>query len=198
MAQGTPVWAGHPCSRALPTGTARLLSPGTPGVWSAASLLPGRTAELGLGDSSGGYRPGCVSCGPHDSPAPAGGGGWRFTSTPLAGLKHFPEAGIHYADSTTGDGRPLDVQFSGNCSLEKFYDDPKSNDGNSYRLQSWLYASRLLQYADALEHLLSTGAPASPAEQEFLHASAASGRDEPERGLCVGFLCQSGGGEWER
>lgn len=73
------------------------------------------------------------------------------------GLKHFPEAGIHYADSTTGDGRPLDLQFSGGCSLEKFYDDPKSNDGNSYRLQSWLYASRLLQYADALEHLLSTG-----------------------------------------
>uniref|UniRef100_A0A5F9CSQ1 NADH dehydrogenase [ubiquinone] 1 alpha subcomplex subunit 10, mitochondrial n=1 Tax=Oryctolagus cuniculus TaxID=9986 RepID=A0A5F9CSQ1_RABIT len=74
-----------------------------------------------------------------------------------SGLKHFPEAGIHYADSTTGDGRPLDLQFSGGCSLEKFYDDPKSNDGNSYRLQSWLYASRLLQYADALEHLLSTG-----------------------------------------
>ncbi|XP_008067096.1 NADH dehydrogenase [ubiquinone] 1 alpha subcomplex subunit 10, mitochondrial [Carlito syrichta] len=73
------------------------------------------------------------------------------------GLKHFPEAGIHYADSTTGDGKPLDVAFSGNCSLEKFYDDPQSNDGNSYRLQSWLYASRLLQYADALEHLLSTG-----------------------------------------
>ncbi|XP_059559756.1 NADH dehydrogenase [ubiquinone] 1 alpha subcomplex subunit 10, mitochondrial isoform X1 [Myotis daubentonii] len=73
------------------------------------------------------------------------------------GLKHFPEAGIHYVDSTTGDGKPLDVQYSGNCSLEKFYDDPKSNDGNSYRLQSWLYASRLLQYADALEHLLSTG-----------------------------------------
>ncbi|KAM9692484.1 NADH dehydrogenase [ubiquinone] 1 alpha subcomplex subunit 10, mitochondrial isoform 5-T5 [Dama dama] len=73
------------------------------------------------------------------------------------GLKHFPEAGIHYADSTTGDGKPLPVQFSGNCSLEKFYDDPKSNDGHSYRLQAWLYASRLLQYADALEHLLSTG-----------------------------------------
>ncbi|KAI5281445.1 Nadh Dehydrogenase [Ubiquinone] 1 Alpha Subcomplex Subunit 10 [Manis pentadactyla] len=73
------------------------------------------------------------------------------------GLKHFPEAGIHYADSTTGDGRDLAAEFSGNCSMEKFYDDPKSNDGNSYRLQSWLYASRLLQYADALEHLLSTG-----------------------------------------
>lgn len=73
-------------------------------------------------------------------------------------MRYFPEAGIHYADSTTGDGKPLDVELSGNCSLEKFYDDPKSNDGNSYRLQSWLYASRLLQYADALEHLLSTGA----------------------------------------
>uniref|UniRef100_A0A8C0NL39 NADH dehydrogenase [ubiquinone] 1 alpha subcomplex subunit 10, mitochondrial n=1 Tax=Canis lupus familiaris TaxID=9615 RepID=A0A8C0NL39_CANLF len=61
------------------------------------------------------------------------------------GLRHFPEAGIHYADSTTGDGRPLDVEFSGSCSME------------NYRLQSWLYANRLLQYADALEHLLSTG-----------------------------------------
>ncbi|XP_037705356.1 NADH dehydrogenase [ubiquinone] 1 alpha subcomplex subunit 10, mitochondrial [Choloepus didactylus] len=77
--------------------------------------------------------------------------------TEKLGLKHFPEAGIHYADSTTGDGKELDIEFSGNCSLEKFYDDPKSNDGNSYRLQSWLYTSRLLQYADALEHLLSTG-----------------------------------------
>lgn len=81
----------------------------------------------------------------------------RFTCPVSAGLKHFPEAGIHYADSTTGDGKPLSTEYSGNCSLEKFYDDPKSNDGNSYRLQSWLYASRLLQYADALEHLLSTG-----------------------------------------
>lgn len=92
-------------------------------------------------------------------------GGEAFTSPVTgrfsSGLKHFPEAGIHYADSTTGDGRPLDVEFSGNCSLEKFYDDPKSNDGNSYRLQSWLYANRLLQYADALEHLLSTGAVAT-------------------------------------
>ncbi|XP_054426362.1 NADH dehydrogenase [ubiquinone] 1 alpha subcomplex subunit 10, mitochondrial isoform X2 [Pteronotus mesoamericanus] len=73
------------------------------------------------------------------------------------GMRHFPEAGIHYVDSTTGDGRLLDPELSGSCSLEKFYDDPKSNDGNSYRLQSWLYANRLLQYADALEHLLSTG-----------------------------------------
>ncbi|KAF6115212.1 NADH:ubiquinone oxidoreductase subunit A10 [Phyllostomus discolor] len=73
------------------------------------------------------------------------------------GMRHFPEAGVHYVDSTTGDGRSLDMELSGNCSLEKFYDNPKSNDGNSYRLQSWLYANRLLQYADALEHLLSTG-----------------------------------------
>ncbi|XP_033085537.1 NADH dehydrogenase [ubiquinone] 1 alpha subcomplex subunit 10, mitochondrial isoform X4 [Trachypithecus francoisi] len=73
------------------------------------------------------------------------------------GFKHFPEAGIHYADSTTGDGKPLAVEYSGNLSLEKFYDDPRSNDGHSYRLQSWLYSSRLLQYSDALEHLLTTG-----------------------------------------
>ncbi|PNI15551.1 NDUFA10 isoform 8, partial [Pan troglodytes] len=73
------------------------------------------------------------------------------------GFKHFPEAGIHYPDSTTGDGKPLAADYNGNCSLEKFYDDPRSNDGNSYRLQSWLYSSRLLQYSDALEHLLTTG-----------------------------------------
>lgn len=73
------------------------------------------------------------------------------------GLKHFPEAGLHYAASITGDGKPLDEELTGSCSLEKFYDNPRSNDGNSYRLQSWVYSSRLLQYADALEHLLSTG-----------------------------------------
>ncbi|XP_053775281.1 NADH dehydrogenase [ubiquinone] 1 alpha subcomplex subunit 10, mitochondrial [Desmodus rotundus] len=73
------------------------------------------------------------------------------------GMKHFPEAGVHYVASTSGDGQPLDMELSGNCSLEKFYDNPRSNDGNSYRLQSWLYANRLLQYSDALEHLLSTG-----------------------------------------
>lgn len=38
------------------------------------------------------------------------------------GMKHYPEAGIQYSSSTTGDGRPLDIEFSGNCSLEKFYD----------------------------------------------------------------------------
>uniref|UniRef100_A0A452U2T3 NADH dehydrogenase [ubiquinone] 1 alpha subcomplex subunit 10, mitochondrial n=1 Tax=Ursus maritimus TaxID=29073 RepID=A0A452U2T3_URSMA len=49
------------------------------------------------------------------------------------GLKHFPEAGVHYADSTTGDGRALDLELSGSYSMEKFYDDPRSNDGHSYR-----------------------------------------------------------------
>ncbi|XP_013013093.1 NADH dehydrogenase [ubiquinone] 1 alpha subcomplex subunit 10, mitochondrial isoform X2 [Cavia porcellus] len=73
------------------------------------------------------------------------------------GLKHFPEAGLQYVTSVSGDGKPLDEELAGNCSLEKFYDNPQSNDGNSYRLQSWLYCNRLLQYADALEHLLSTG-----------------------------------------
>ena len=73
------------------------------------------------------------------------------------GMKNFPEAGIQYSSSTTVDRRSLDIEFSGNCSLEKFYGDPKSNDGNSYRLQSQLYASRLLQYSDTLEQLLATG-----------------------------------------
>ncbi|XP_012371488.1 NADH dehydrogenase [ubiquinone] 1 alpha subcomplex subunit 10, mitochondrial [Octodon degus] len=73
------------------------------------------------------------------------------------GLKHFPEAGVHYISSISGDGKPLDEELTGSCSLEKFYDNPHSNDGNSYRLQSWLYCNRLVQYADALEHLLSTG-----------------------------------------
>lgn len=50
------------------------------------------------------------------------------------GLKYFFEVGIYYVDSIIGDGKFLDVEFSGNCSLEKFYDDSKSNDGNSYRL----------------------------------------------------------------
>ncbi|XP_043861388.1 NADH dehydrogenase [ubiquinone] 1 alpha subcomplex subunit 10, mitochondrial [Dromiciops gliroides] len=73
------------------------------------------------------------------------------------GLKHFPEADVHYSEKTSGGGTVLSPELGGNCSLEKFYDDPSSNDGNAYRLQSWLYANRLLQYSDALEHLLSTG-----------------------------------------
>uniref|UniRef100_A0A6P5JD18 NADH dehydrogenase [ubiquinone] 1 alpha subcomplex subunit 10, mitochondrial n=1 Tax=Phascolarctos cinereus TaxID=38626 RepID=A0A6P5JD18_PHACI len=73
------------------------------------------------------------------------------------GLKHFPEADIHYAEKNSGSGMILSSELGGNCSLEKFYDDPRSSDGNAYRLQSWLYANRLLQYSDALDHLLSTG-----------------------------------------
>ncbi|KAL9848352.1 LOW QUALITY PROTEIN: NADH dehydrogenase [ubiquinone] 1 alpha subcomplex subunit 10, mitochondrial [Geothlypis trichas] len=73
------------------------------------------------------------------------------------GMKYFPEADIHYQDRLSGDGQPLPEKFSGFCSLEKFYNEPKASDGHSYRLQSWLFGSRVLQYADALEHLLSTG-----------------------------------------
>ncbi|KAF4793682.1 NADH dehydrogenase [ubiquinone] 1 alpha subcomplex subunit 10, mitochondrial [Turdus rufiventris] len=73
------------------------------------------------------------------------------------GMKHFPEADIHYQDRISGDGQLLPEKFNGFCNLEKFYTDPKSPDGHSYRLQSWIFGSRVLQYADALEHLLSTG-----------------------------------------
>ncbi|NWR44903.1 NDUAA dehydrogenase, partial [Regulus satrapa] len=73
------------------------------------------------------------------------------------GMKHFPEADVHYQERLSGDGRPLPERFSGFCSLERFYSEPRSSDGHSYRLQAWLFGSRVLQYADALEHLLSTG-----------------------------------------
>ncbi|XP_077685921.1 NADH dehydrogenase [ubiquinone] 1 alpha subcomplex subunit 10, mitochondrial isoform X2 [Eretmochelys imbricata] len=73
------------------------------------------------------------------------------------GMQYFPEADVHYLDSVTGDGTLLDEKFNGHCSLEKFYNDPKCPDGNSYRLQAWLYSNRVLQYSDALELLLSTG-----------------------------------------
>nr|XP_048725292.1 NADH dehydrogenase [ubiquinone] 1 alpha subcomplex subunit 10, mitochondrial isoform X2 [Caretta caretta] len=73
------------------------------------------------------------------------------------GMQYFPEADVHYLDRVTGDGTLLDEKFNGHCSLEKFYNDPKCPDGNSYRLQAWLYSNRVLQYSDALELLLSTG-----------------------------------------
>lgn len=72
-------------------------------------------------------------------------------------MKYFPEADIHYQDRISGDGKLLPEKFNGFCSLEKFYTDPRSPDGHSYRLQSWIFGNRVLQYADALEHLLSTG-----------------------------------------
>ncbi|XP_044888935.1 NADH dehydrogenase [ubiquinone] 1 alpha subcomplex subunit 10, mitochondrial isoform X3 [Mauremys mutica] len=73
------------------------------------------------------------------------------------GMQYFPEADVHYLDRVTGDGTLLDEKFNGHCNLEKFYNDPKCPDGNSYRLQAWLYTNRVLQYSDALELLLSTG-----------------------------------------
>uniref|UniRef100_A0A6P8QYG1 NADH dehydrogenase [ubiquinone] 1 alpha subcomplex subunit 10, mitochondrial n=1 Tax=Geotrypetes seraphini TaxID=260995 RepID=A0A6P8QYG1_GEOSA len=73
------------------------------------------------------------------------------------GLRHFSEPDAYYLDRTTGDGAILDSKFSGSCSLEKFYNNPNSVDGNSYRLQFWMYTLRMLQYSDALEHLLTTG-----------------------------------------
>ncbi|XP_067891988.1 NADH dehydrogenase [ubiquinone] 1 alpha subcomplex subunit 10, mitochondrial isoform X1 [Heterodontus francisci] len=73
------------------------------------------------------------------------------------GMLYIPEVDIHYWDWKTGDGQRLSAKFNGNCSVEKFYTDPKSPDGNSYRLQGWMYHLRTLQYSDALEHLLQTG-----------------------------------------
>lgn len=73
------------------------------------------------------------------------------------GMLYMPEADIFYLDKTTGDGTLLPAKFNGMCSLEKFYTDPKASDGNSYRLQLWMYTMRLLQYSDAIEHLLTTG-----------------------------------------
>ncbi|XP_065697551.1 NADH dehydrogenase [ubiquinone] 1 alpha subcomplex subunit 10, mitochondrial [Patagioenas fasciata] len=73
------------------------------------------------------------------------------------GMKYFPEADIHYLDRITGDGTLLPEKFNGFCNLERFYNDPKCSDGHSYRMQAWLFGNRVLQYADALEHLLATG-----------------------------------------
>ncbi|XP_072542610.1 NADH dehydrogenase [ubiquinone] 1 alpha subcomplex subunit 10, mitochondrial [Salminus brasiliensis] len=73
------------------------------------------------------------------------------------GMLYMPEPDVHYLDKMTNEKVPLDSAYNGNCSLEKFYLDPKAKDGNSYRLQSWMYLMRLLQYSDAVEHLLSTG-----------------------------------------
>lgn len=69
----------------------------------------------------------------------------------------MPEPDVNYMDKMTNEKVPLDSTYNGKCSLEKFYLDPKAGDGNSYRLQSWMYLMRLLQYSNAVEHLLSTG-----------------------------------------
>uniref|UniRef100_A0A3Q3XH56 NADH dehydrogenase [ubiquinone] 1 alpha subcomplex subunit 10, mitochondrial n=1 Tax=Mola mola TaxID=94237 RepID=A0A3Q3XH56_MOLML len=73
------------------------------------------------------------------------------------GMLYMPEPDTFYLDKMTGEKEPLPVAFNGMCSLEKFYTDPKAADGNSYRLQLWMYIMRLLQYSDAIEHLLTTG-----------------------------------------
>lgn len=73
------------------------------------------------------------------------------------GMLYMPEPDTFYMDKMTGEKGPLPLDYNGMCSLEKFYLDPKAADGNSYRLQLWMYIMRLLQYSDALEHLLTTG-----------------------------------------
>ncbi|XP_028993484.1 NADH dehydrogenase [ubiquinone] 1 alpha subcomplex subunit 10, mitochondrial [Betta splendens] len=73
------------------------------------------------------------------------------------GMLYMPEADTFYLDRMIGEKVPLPVDYNGMCSLEKFYTDPTAADGNSYRLQLWMYTMRLLQYADAIEHLLTTG-----------------------------------------
>ncbi|KAL0963894.1 hypothetical protein UPYG_G00315000 [Umbra pygmaea] len=73
------------------------------------------------------------------------------------GMVYMPEPDTHYMDKMMKEKEPLRTAFNGNCSLEKFYTDPKAADGNSYRLQAWMYLMRLLQWSDAMEHLLTTG-----------------------------------------
>ncbi|XP_053814894.1 NADH dehydrogenase [ubiquinone] 1 alpha subcomplex subunit 10, mitochondrial-like [Vidua chalybeata] len=120
------------------------------------------------------------------------------------GMKYFPEADIHYQDRISGEGKLLPEKFNGFCSLEKFYADPESPDGHSYRLQSWIFGSRVLQYADALEHLLSTGQGVvlerSPySDFVFLDAMLKQGyvhkRCEflPAKGSCLAIVSQKSG-----
>ncbi|KAM8856190.1 NADH dehydrogenase [ubiquinone] 1 alpha subcomplex subunit 10, mitochondrial [Spinachia spinachia] len=73
------------------------------------------------------------------------------------GMLYMPEADTWYLDRRTGEKELLSLDFNGMCSLERFYAEPKAADGNSYRLQVWMYTMRVLQYADAIEHLLTTG-----------------------------------------
>ncbi|KAJ8012683.1 hypothetical protein DPEC_G00045430, partial [Dallia pectoralis] len=73
------------------------------------------------------------------------------------GMLYMPEPDTHYIDNVLKEKEPLAIAFNGHCCLEKFYADPKSADGNSYRLQAWMYIMRLLQWSDAIEHMLTTG-----------------------------------------
>uniref|UniRef100_A0A8C6WPM4 NADH dehydrogenase [ubiquinone] 1 alpha subcomplex subunit 10, mitochondrial n=1 Tax=Neogobius melanostomus TaxID=47308 RepID=A0A8C6WPM4_9GOBI len=87
----------------------------------------------------------------------SGKGAFAQTLADKLGMLYMPEADTFYIDKMTGEKQPLHVDFNGMCSLEKFYTDPKAADGNSYRLQHWMYLMRLLQYSDAIEHMLTTG-----------------------------------------
>ncbi|XP_002739202.1 NADH dehydrogenase [ubiquinone] 1 alpha subcomplex subunit 10, mitochondrial-like [Saccoglossus kowalevskii] len=73
------------------------------------------------------------------------------------GMYYFPEASLDYFDRQSGDGKRLDPKFTGNVSLERFYKDPKAEDGHSFRLQVVMYMIRYLTYCDAMNHLLTTG-----------------------------------------
>lgn len=73
------------------------------------------------------------------------------------GMLYMPKVDIYYLNKMLGEKEPYPSGCDGFCSLEKFYTDPKAADGNSYRLQHWMYFMRLLQYSDAIEHMLSTG-----------------------------------------
>jgi len=72
------------------------------------------------------------------------------------GMLYMPEATTYYLDKMQGC-EPTPWVYNGNCDLELFYKNPKAEDGHSYRLQYWMYTMRLLQYSDALEHLIKTG-----------------------------------------
>lgn len=83
-------------------------------------------------------------------------------------MLYMAEPDTFYLDKMSGEKEPLPVDYNGMCSLEKFYVDPKAADGNSYRLQLWMYIMRLMQYSDALEHLLTTGTVAAHRNLPFL------------------------------
>ncbi|XP_076021877.1 NADH dehydrogenase [ubiquinone] 1 alpha subcomplex subunit 10, mitochondrial [Genypterus blacodes] len=73
------------------------------------------------------------------------------------GMLFMPQADCGYLDLMLGEATPLHQDFNGMCSLQRFYTEPQAADGNSFRLQLWLFNMRLLQYADAVQHLLTTG-----------------------------------------
>ncbi|KAJ8024919.1 NADH dehydrogenase [ubiquinone] 1 alpha subcomplex subunit 10, mitochondrial [Holothuria leucospilota] len=74
------------------------------------------------------------------------------------GMKYFPECHVHYMDEKVmGSGQKCDSKFSGDVSLDRFYEDPLAKDGHTFRFQMVMYALRFLQYRDVVLHLLETG-----------------------------------------